>query len=295
MVGVCHAYSDVDLYAVGSRSFDSATMLEIDGYAVQFNLISSETFATLGSAYSTFRVSTADKSQVEDHVGYSKIASRICSGHTLISPRRSVENVSLPDVEVYRHVGMVAESMQTDRMLEDAAGSLAVADGVMASRASHLALESSLKLFLLATGTIHQSDAATWRQAADTPCLSRAGLASVVLSHVSPDFPQEDLVPTPRSRVRVASALANISMLDGWDEPITQLHNPRLFDDAPAGTISISPFHSVLRLVDALGINGLDRGMRTNESTARYWLSLHGRPPKADTYEESFRRKGLIE
>lgn len=267
--GFNHAFSDVDLYVITDD--DCSALYPRNNLVVQLNQVPIGTFNQITDLYRQNMQITP--SGFGKHMDGRKIASRLVTSLPLTTKAKSLP---LPHSSAYMRLEIAARGAQVARMLEDAAGSVAFGDLLMAAQAAKNALESGIEASLAALGDLHFGEAILWRRV--QACSTLASEFDALWS--------ASTWPVRNDRVAVSEYVTKTcfiaSRLASWAVVLSELNPQRTLPMRNILRDSVnplgSPFHVLISGPRGLSIVGLDKAFRASVSAAMSWLLLESQP-----------------
>ncbi|HEY1573862.1 MAG TPA: hypothetical protein VGG05_21140 [Pseudonocardiaceae bacterium] len=272
-VGLGHATSDVDLYAVSDDLPADEIVHESGGVTVHVSTVRADTVRKLVDLATEYRATGASRDQLYLDLKSLSTLVRLTTGlRVVVTPAwQSVLDGLRRDV--VRKIFIARDSNGFVASAEDVAGSLAVGDRYTALGASTLALEFAAEAALAAADDLYWGPKFLLRRMARTT--ATAPWAPVVwrlLANAFPAGPPDDLDQVRRiaeQRLHVGNLLISCCALEGWDRPLTRLPSP---DEV--GVQTRSPYFAPIRFTDGWALQGPEHAYEVNEATVRLWRDL---------------------
>lgn len=272
-VGLGHATSDVDLYAVSDDLPDDEIAYDHGGVTVHVSVLRPDAVRKLVDVAREYRATGAERGQM-----YLALKSLI----TLVRLTTGIEVVTTPAWrsildslrrDVVRKIFIARNANSFVASAEDVAGSLAVGDRYTALAASALGLEAAAEAALAAADDLYWGPKFLLRRMARTR--ATAPWAPVVCRALMNPFPAglpddlDQIRGIAEQRLHIANLLLSSCALDGWDQPLARLPTP---DDAVIA--ARSPYFAPIRFTDGWALQGPEHAYEVNEATVRLWRDL---------------------
>jgi hypothetical protein len=275
-VGLGHDLSDIDLHIVGTGDrLAGSRVHHHGGFQVQVNPISPDRATRLIDLGRRFTASATERDQIDvDEDTLSELI-RLLDGRVLFTAPSFAPVLAQADRDVVRKIMMVRRARAVTALAEDARGALGCGDWRTAYTAATLGLGHAADCLLAGAGDLYVGPKFLHRRLAR--CAATRDIAGLVWAHYWQPLSAAD-GPTLLNRsvedlLWLAGYLTSHSLLDGWEQPLDVVPPPRRSLGGPVR----SPYFSLLRFGDGIGLSGPDCGFKVSEGTARLWLALDGR------------------
>jgi hypothetical protein len=277
-VGLGHATSDVDLYAVSDDLPADEIGYEHGGVTVHVSTLRPDAVRKLVDVASEYRATGMSRGQLYLDLKSLVALVRLTTGVPVLATPAWQSVLGGLRRDVVRKIFIARNSNGFVASAEDVAGSLAIGDRYTALGASTLALELAAEATLAAADDLYWGPKFLLRRMARTTVTAPwAPVLWSLLANAFPAGPPDDLDQVRRvaeQRLHVGNLLVSCCALEGWDTPLTRLPRP---DEV--GVPTRSPYFAPIRFTDGWALQGPEHAYEVNEATVRLWRDL---TPAAD-------------
>ncbi|MGX7825818.1 hypothetical protein ACTG9Q_12060 [Actinokineospora sp. 24-640] len=269
-VGLGHAASDVDLYAVGDLPFQDR-VYESGGVTVHVSALRADSVRGLVELTADYRATGLVRDQIYLDQKSLLALVRLTTGlPVLITPEWTAILDTLRR-DTVRKIFMARNTNMFVAYAEDVAGSLASGDLLTATSTSALALETAGEVALASADDLYFGPKFLVRRLSRTP--ATAAWAPVVwrlLNHAfsTPHPDEAEVRRVAERRLYAANLLVSACALHGWDRPLADLPAPT--DATPPR----SPYFAPVRFADGWALMGPEHAYEVTEALVRRWFDL---------------------
>jgi hypothetical protein len=275
-VGLGHAASDVDVYAVGDDLPDTELVYESGGVTVHVAPIRGQAVRRMVEVATEYAATGDERDQLYVDFKTLNLLVRLATCIPILTTPTWASTVDRLRRDVVRKILIARNTNMFVAYAEDVAGALSSGDRYTAIGASAIALEAAMEATLAAADDLYIGPKFLHRRLSRTAVT--APWAPTVWHLLNQTFdewpPADDGLEQVRRiverRLHVGNLLATWAALEGWDTPLRSLPKPASVSPEPLR----SPYFAPIRFTDGWALMGPEHAYETNEATVRLWRDL---------------------
>jgi hypothetical protein len=280
--GLQHTFSDIDIYLVDNSSDRySEPTVDYKGFPIQINHVPESLFAEIETIANPQRFPHTNWRSIKASDDMMKMCTFAVRGPVIAGQQDFRKRCSNLDWNHFCRYAMSRGCVLISRELEDCAGALSCNQTDTAWLACRSAATLALSVTLAAVrdfypaARVHLSILQRHEELGYVQPSIRSTLDVPLSSYTKHDddsmrFRSESLYQEIRKRAAIASYLAGVSLLNGWNSRLQDISCPKWEDRG----LRRNPFYCVQRFGDEIGIAGCDQGLRIGRALAQDWLAL---------------------